>query len=162
MKIERGAALSGPETSIRRPDFLVPGKAIQMSKLIHVLLVDDEELFVRNLSLILAKRGMVVRWANDGATALELVSSTERCFFDVVVLDLRMPGLDGLATLKAIRELDPRIPVILLTGHADITQVSNALKEGVNEVLLKPCPIETLVSTIENVHESRVIEGELS
>ncbi|MEN6440464.1 MAG: response regulator [Syntrophobacter sp.] len=133
-----------------------------MSKPIHVLLVDDEELFVKNLALILKKRGLRVHGAGNGAEAVEMISVRGDDLFDVVVLDMRMPGMDGLATLKAIREREPLMPVILLTGHSDVKQVSHALKEGIDELLLKPCPVDTLISTIENVHERRIIASELS
>jgi DNA-binding NtrC family response regulator len=66
-----------------------------------------------------------------------------------------MPGMDGLTTLKAIRERDALIPVILLTGNIDVKQVSEALKEGAAEVLLKPCPVENLVSCIEDAYERK-------
>ncbi len=132
-----------------------------MSKSINVLLVDDEELFVSNLSRVLTRRGMTVRGVNSGFEAIELLSEAEPGFYNVIVLDLKMPEVDGLATLQLIRERDPLIPVILLTGHADVKQVSQALREGVNEVLLKPCQIDTLVSTIENVHEWRGIVDEM-
>lgn len=73
----------------------------------------------------------------------------------MMVLDLRMPGMDGIETLKAIREKDTVVPVIMLTGHIDMKQVSEALKYCVAEILLKPCPVETLVSCIENAFERK-------
>jgi DNA-binding NtrC family response regulator len=133
-----------------------------MSKSIRVLLIDDEELFVANLIQVLKRRGMQVQGVNSGAAALEKISAAGPGSFDIVVLDMRMPGMDGLATLGAIREREPSMPVILLTGHSDLKQVSQALKEGIDEILLKPCPIDTLVSTIENVHERRLLAGELA
>jgi two-component system OmpR family response regulator len=133
-----------------------------MLKAIHLLLVDDEELFVKNLTQVLTRRGMTVQGAGDGAAAIELLSSKEPDFYNVVVLDMRMPGMNGLETLKAIRRHSAMTPVILLTGHADLKEVSELLKEGVSEVLLKPCPIDTLISTIENVHERTVMSIELA
>ena len=131
-----------------------------MTKSIRVLLVDDEELFVKTLSQVLMKRGMSVQGANNGSRAMELISSA--CgSYDVVLLDMRMPGMNGVATIKAIRECSPLLPVILLTGHADIKNVSDALKEGVHEVLLKPCPIDTLVASIENANEWRAMAEQL-
>ncbi len=132
-----------------------------MSKPISILLVDDEELFVSNLIKVLKRRGMQVQGVNSGAAALEAISAQGRGFFNVVVLDMRMPGMDGLATLSAIREREPSMPVIILTGHSDLKQVSQALKDGIDEILLKPCPIDTLVSTVENVHERWLLAGEL-
>ncbi len=133
-----------------------------MTRPIRVLLIDDEELFLENLTLVLSRRGMEVQAANGGEAALECISKREPGFYDVIVLDLRMPGMDGLATLKAIHACDSRAPVILLSGNADVGQVSEMLKEGICEVLLKPCPIGTLVSTIENAHERCVIACELA
>lgn len=119
---------------------------------IRVLLIDDEKVFVDSLTKVLTKRRMRVQSAPDGYRALELLTNQE---FDVIVLDLRMPGMDGLATLKAIRERDALTPVVLLTGHVDVKQVSEALKEGASEALLKPCPVEDLVSCIENAYERK-------
>ncbi|MHC1726966.1 MAG: response regulator [Syntrophobacteraceae bacterium] len=127
-----------------------------MSKPLKILMIDDEELFVKNMIHVLTRRGMSAKSANNGASAIELLSEAGPGSFDVIVLDLRMPGMDGLETLKAIRQLDALTPVIMLTGHADLKQVSQALKDGIDEVLLKPCPIDALVATIENVHERRV------
>jgi DNA-binding NtrC family response regulator len=133
-----------------------------MTRPIHVLLVDDEELFVKNLKQVLGKRGMVVHGAGDGMTAIDMLSSNGPDFYNVVVLDMRMPGMNGLATLNAIRRDNTAIPVILLTGHADLKEVSQLLKEGISEVLLKPCQIDTLISTIENVHERAIMSIELT
>lgn len=137
-------------------------KVSLMDAPIRVLLIDDEELFLRNLALLLSRRGMAVQAASSGETALEYLSMQDAGFYDVIVLDFKMPVMDGLATLKAIRACEQKTPVILLTGNADVGQVSSMLKEGICEVLLKPCPVGTLVSTIENVHERSVIAWELS
>lgn len=137
-------------------------RRIPMSEPIRVLLVDDEVLFVRTLIKILSKRNMRVEGVTDGAAAIELLRATGPENFDVVVLDMRMPGMDGLATIPAIREYSASLPVILLTGGASVKSISLALKSGVDEVLLKPCPIDTLVATIENVHERTVCGKKLS
>ena len=123
-----------------------------MSNSIRVLLVDDEQIFVDSLTKVLRRRGMVVLSASDGAAGLELLSRED---VDVIVLDVRMPGMDGIATFKAIRERDSLMPVIFLSGHIDIKQVSQALKDGCSEILLKPCPIDNLVSSIENAYERK-------
>lgn len=123
-----------------------------MTDRIRVLLVDDETVFVESLTKVLTKRGMSLQSAQNGQIALELLTSSE---FDVIVLDLRMPVMDGLATLKAIRDRDALTPVLLLTGHIDLKQVTQALREGAAEVLLKPCPVDTLVSSIENAFERK-------
>ncbi|HOI94351.1 MAG TPA: response regulator [Syntrophobacter fumaroxidans] len=123
-----------------------------MAESIRVLLIDDEVLFTESLLKVLRRRGMAVRTAPDGPTGLELLSKEES---DVIVLDVRMPGMDGLATFKAIRELDPVTPVIILSGNIDMKEVSEALKMGCDEILLKPCPLDTLVSSIENAYERK-------
>jgi DNA-binding NtrC family response regulator len=123
-----------------------------MASGIRVLLIDDETVFVESLTKVLTRRGMKVKSASNGIESLELLNNEG---FDVIVLDMRMPGMDGLATLNAIRNSDTLTPVVLLTGHIDLTQVSEALKAGAAEVLLKPCPIEDLVSCIENAHERK-------
>ena len=129
-----------------------------MSGPIRVLLVDDEVAFVNSLSKILGRKGMEVRSAHDGATAIDLASQEP---FDAIVLDVRMPGMDGLATLEGIRKHDLLTPVLLLTGHIDLERTRQALKGGATEIFLKPCPIETLVSAIENAHEWKSIRQEV-
>jgi DNA-binding NtrC family response regulator len=128
-----------------------------MSNPIRVLIVDDEEIFVQSLRRVLQARGMEVRGVYNGLSAVEAVSAEE---FDVIILDMRMPGMDGLATLRAIRERDSLSPVILLTGHEDIERVRMALKNGIVEFLLKPCDIEYLVAAIENASERKAITKE--
>ncbi len=123
-----------------------------MTSRIRVLLIDDEKVFVDNLAGILTRRGMKVQSVNDGLKALDLLTNE---LYDVLVLDMRMPGMDGVELLKAIRERDVQTPVIVLTGQVSIKQLTEALKEGVAEVMLKPCRIETLVSCIENAHERK-------
>ena len=129
-----------------------------MSEPIRVVLVDDERIFVESLTKVLKKRGMEVQSAFDGLSALELLSTTDP---DVIVLDLRMPGMDGLAVLQEIRARDSLTPVILLTGNLDIDRVVQIMDKGVALVLLKPCPVETLVSAIENASESKAISREI-
>ena len=121
---------------------------------IRVLLVDDERLYVDSLAKILQRRGFEVVIAYDGAASVALAAEQEP---DVVVLDMRMPRRDGLATLDDLRNLNPDTPVILLTGHADLECASAALHRGAVDVLLKPCPIDVLVPAIENAAERRAI-----
>jgi DNA-binding NtrC family response regulator len=129
-----------------------------MAESIKVVMIDDEKLFVESLTKVLKRRGMEVRAAHDGPAGLDLLTREEP---DVIVLDLKMPGMDGLATLERIRQRDLLTPVILLTGHIDIDRVTQVLNKGAAEVLLKPCPIETLVSAIENACEMKAISREV-
>ncbi len=126
---------------------------------LRVLLVDDEKAFVDSLRRILVRRGIEVSVANDGSTAISLFRTSG---YDVVVLDMRMPGMDGLSTLRELRNEDPLIPVIMLTGHMDLERTTVALKEGATEILTKPCSIETLITSIENAAERSRIARELN
>jgi two-component system, OmpR family, response regulator len=130
-----------------------------MTNRIRVLLIDDETVFVNALTNVLTRRGIKVQSASDGYQALQILTNEQ---FDVLVLDLRMPGMDGLATLKAIRERDALTPVLLLSGNIDLKQVSDALQEGAAEVLLKPCPVDALVSSIENAYERKGFATEVA
>ncbi len=131
---------------------------MNLAKPIRVFLIDDERIFVESLTKVLKKRGMEVQAAFDGLSALKLLSTAEP---DVIVLDLRMPGMDGLEVLQEIRVRDALTPVILLTGNLDVDRVIQVMDRGVANVLLKPCPIETLVSTIEDACESKAISREI-
>ena len=130
-----------------------------MAEPIRVCLIDDERIFVESLTKVLKRRGMEVQAAFDGLSALKLLSTHEP---DVIVLDLRMPGMDGLAVLQEIRARDSLTPVILLTGNLDIDRVVQVMDKGVAVVLLKPCPVETLVSAIENASEAKAISKEVT
>jgi two-component system, OmpR family, response regulator len=121
---------------------------------IRVMLVDDERLYVESLAKVLRRRGFEVVVAFDGSSSIALAGEQDP---DVVVLDLRMPGLDGLATLELMRSATPLTPVILLTGHADLERATGALERGASDVLLKPCPIEVLVPAIENAAERKAV-----
>jgi DNA-binding NtrC family response regulator len=130
-----------------------------MSGSIRVLLVDDEELYVESMAKVLRKRGMEAFTARDGRSAISFLTDQET---DVIVMDLRMPGMDGIAALEEIRRHDTLTPVLLLTGHIDLERVTLALKGGVAEILLKPCPVDMLVSSIENACERKVVAREVA
>ena len=112
---------------------------------IRVLLVDDEVSFTASMEKVLSRRGFDVKVASDGPTALALVAGEQ---FDVIVLDVKMPGMDGGQVLEEIRSSYPDIPVILLTGHYFSSDEETSLKKGAYAYLLKPCPILDLVNLI--------------
>jgi two-component system, OmpR family, response regulator len=130
-----------------------------MSSAIRVLIADDEVEYTESLARVLRRRGLDVEVVADGMSALETLTREE---FDVVVLDLRMPGLDGLATLQQIRSRDSLTSVLLLSGNADLERVSAALASGAADFLLKPCAVETLVSAIEDAAERKAIAREMA
>ena len=115
-------------------------------------MIDDEALFVEKTAKLLRRRGMEVESAPDGEKGVKIFA---RSGCDVVILDVKMPGMDGLETFRAIREHDSLTPVIFLSGHMDIRQLPRALQGGNVEILLKPCLVETLVSCIEDACERK-------
>lgn len=96
---------------------------------------------------------MAIRATHSGNEAIDILSAET---FDVIVLDIKMPGIDGVKTLKEIRNKGVMTPVIILTGQMDIERITEVLKMGATELLLKPCPVETLVSAIENAYERMI------
>jgi DNA-binding NtrC family response regulator len=106
-----------------------------------ILLVDDEEIFAKNMSKLLQGRGYEVAAVNSGSHALEALGKDR---YDVVVLDLKMPGMDGIATLKEIKKLQLPTQTIVLTGHAAIDTAMEAMKLGAYNYLTKPCSVEEL------------------
>jgi DNA-binding NtrC family response regulator len=111
-----------------------------------ILLVDDELVFTTNMSRLLVNRGYQVTAVNSGDAAIQELEKED---FDVVVLDLKMPGMDGLATLKEIKKLDLFTQTLILTGHGSIDSALDAVRLGAYDYLTKPCEIDDLVSKIE-------------
>ncbi len=111
----------------------------------NVLVVDDEAAFAKTLAERLALRDCRVTVALNGNEAMEVV---QKIYIDVVILDLAMPGLDGIATLKAIKRIKPQIEVIMLTGNATTETASEGLEMGAMDYLMKPLDIESLVELI--------------
>ena len=129
-----------------------------MADAIRVLLVDDEPVFVDTMSKVLKARGYEVGAAAGGVAALEELRFNR---YDVVVLDLRMPGMDGIATLERIRKRDPLLPVILLSGHADMSKAVEAMQHGAVDYMLKPAPVDKLCERIRSAVEHRKILEEM-
>jgi DNA-binding NtrC family response regulator len=117
-----------------------------------VLLVDDEEEFVDVLAERLEARGLTVDTAANGELALEKAGKRP---FDAIVLDMAMPGMDGIQTLKGLLKINPDLQVILLTGRATLGQAVEAMKLGALDFLEKPVDIETLVAKIEEAATKR-------
>jgi len=111
-----------------------------------VLLVDDEVDFVEVLADRLEARDLTVFKAHSGEAALALA---EERTFDAIVLDMAMPGLNGIETLERLLEINPDLQVILLTGRATLEQAAAAIRTGALDLLEKPADIETLVAKIE-------------
>lgn len=121
---------------------------------IRVLLVDDEVDFATVVSKRLTRQGLSVYTVEDGVEAYTLM---ETRMFDVVVLDLLMPGPDGLQTLKAIRKRFPLMPVLLLTGTGGIGDAMKSAKAGAFDFLTKPIGMAELLSRIQSAVKAPVL-----
>ena len=119
-----------------------------------ILLVDDEKDFLDALSERMRTRGMEVTTSSSAQEALDAV---EEGAFDAVVLDLMMPGVDGLEALRILKEKDPKLQVILLTGHATVEKGVEAMKRGALDLLEKPADIETLTQKIKEASTKRMV-----
>ena len=117
---------------------------------INLLIVDDEEDFLLPLEKRLVKRGFSVHTATNGVDALEVL---ERQPVEVVVLDYKMPGMNGVDTVRAIKERHPLAEVIMLTGHANLEVALKGMEVGAFDYLIKPCDLESLVHKIQDAHQ---------
>ncbi len=116
-----------------------------MSKQIKVLMVDDEKRFRDTTRKILMKKGFDTILAESGEQALEKIEQEP----DVVILDIKMPGIDGHEALAEIKKRKPELPVIMLTGHGAMPSAKQALVEGAFDYLSKPCDIDLLTEKIK-------------
>jgi len=130
-----------------------------------VLVVDDEVQFVETLVKRLVKRGVKVRAAHSGQEALDALEGGGATRTDVVVLDVKMPGMDGLETLAAIKKAHPLVEVIMLTGHATVESAIEGMKHGAYDYLMKPCELDVLMAKINQAavkkreHEAKILEA---
>ena len=111
---------------------------------INFLLVDDEKGLIDAMAQRLRNKGFEVECVYSGKQALERLQEDDTV--DVVVLDLIMPVLDGIETLKAIKAILPLVEVVMLTGHADVHSAVEALRLGAFDYLIKPCELDDLLS----------------
>ncbi len=116
------------------------------------LLVDDEAVYVDVLANRLGKRGFDVQKAYTSPEAL-LVLRTQR--FDVAVLDLKMPDMDGIEVLKIAKQVDPTLQVIMLTGHGSAEACDQGLALGAFDYMMKPCEFEALVDKIREAFDQK-------
>jgi DNA-binding NtrC family response regulator len=128
-----------------------------MARPIRLLIVDDERRFVETLSKRLTARGIYVEGAHSGMDAVALVQARP---FDVALLDVRMPGMDGLATLREIRKYQPLLQVIMLSGTASINAAVEGMRLGAIEYLLKPASIDDVLPKIEEAARRKLLMEE--
>jgi DNA-binding NtrC family response regulator len=126
---------------------------------IKIMLVDDEERFLLTTAKVLRKKGFDVDTAVSGNQCLEILKNKAE---HVVVLDVKMPGMNGLETLREIKQRYPLIEVIMLTGHATVESAVEGLKSGAVDYLLKPISIDDLITMAEAAFaRRRIIEGKI-
>ncbi len=130
-----------------------------------ILLVDDEVPFVDTMIKRLTKRELEVTPAYSGDEALKKLKENPRT--EVVILDVKMPGMDGIETLREIKKAHPLIEVIMLTGHATVESAIEGMKMGAFDYLMKPSDINLLVDKVTEAaakkrhHEEKIIEAEM-
>lgn len=128
-----------------------------------VMMVDDEAPFVETMKKRLEKRGLKILAAYSGQGALEMLDRNRNT--DVVILDVKMPGMDGIEALGRIRKAFPLAEVIMLTGHATIQSAIEGMKLGAFDYLMKPCEIDQLIVKVQEAtkkkrnHEEKIREA---
>jgi len=133
--------------------------------LCNVLLVDDETAFVETMSKRLMKRNLAISVAYNGNEALQQLEKNHNV--EVVILDVKMPGMDGIETLKEIKKHYPLVEVIMLTGHATVESAIDGMKWGAHDYLMKPCEIDVLMIKVDEAaskkrrQEERIAEARI-
>ena len=128
-----------------------------------VLLVDDERDFVSAMTKRLTKRDLEVSNAFDGLEALEALSQDDGV--EVVILDVKMPGMSGVETLREIKQRYPLVEVIMLTGYATIETAIEGMKLGAYDYLMKPCDMDELLGKVGEAvemrrkHQNKILEA---
>ena len=117
---------------------------------IKLLLVDDEKDFIESLAERLQLRDFDVKTALNGDDAIKLVSENE---FDVIILDVKMPGKSGIETLKEIKNINQLSQVIMLTGHATVESAIQGMKLGAYDYIMKPTVTEDLINLINKAYK---------
>ncbi len=120
----------------------------------RILLVDDEKEFVEALAERMQSRGIAVSTATSARDGIKLA---QQQVYDAVVLDLQMPEMDGIETLKALKESNPNLQVILLTGHATVEKGIQAMKLGAMDFIEKPAELAVIIEKIKEARARRMI-----
>lgn len=119
---------------------------------VRVLVVDDENDFRETIVKRLNARKLVADGAASGVKALQILEDKD---FDVIVLDVKMPDMDGIETLRHIKKLKPEIEVIMLTGHASVEFGIKGMQLGAFDYVMKPAPLNELLDTISQAYNKK-------
>jgi two-component system, OmpR family, response regulator len=120
-----------------------------------LLIVDDEQDFLETIVKRLKARNINVTAAESGYQALELLDGGD---FDVVILDVKMPGMDGIETLREIKKKRPLVEVIMLTGHASVESGIQGMQLGAFDYVMKPVALDELLAKVRQAHERKMIQ----
>jgi len=123
----------------------------------NVLLVDDETEFLETLVKRLRKRKLNATGVGSGMEAVRVIKEMP---VDVVVLDVKMPGMDGIETLKAIKKISPMVEVIMLTGHANMEVAIDGMESGAFDYLMKPMDIDELLYKLQDAYKKKMIQAQ--
>jgi DNA-binding NtrC family response regulator len=131
----------------------------------NVLLVDDEVEFVETFSERLGMRDLSISKAFNGEEALQVLETKPD--IEIVILDVKMPGMDGIETLAEIKKRFPLVEVIMLSGHADVESAIDGMKQGAFDYLMKPCDMDQIVAKVTEAavkkrqHEEKIIQARI-
>ncbi len=131
----------------------------------NVLLVDDETEFVETFSERLELRDLEISKAFNGEEALQVLETNRT--IELVILDVKMPGMDGIETLTEIKKKYPLVEVIMLSGHADVESAIDGMKQGAFDYLMKPCDIDQMIAKVTEAaakkrqHEEKIIQARI-
>lgn len=123
----------------------------------RILIVDDEEAFANNIAKLISKRGYDIKAVYNGQSAIDALDEFD---FDVIILDLKMPGLDGLATLKIIKGKKPGVEVIILTGHGSWDSGVDGIQLGAFDFLMKPVRFDDLYEKVRQALQRKLVHEE--
>jgi DNA-binding NtrC family response regulator len=141
-----------------RPDLALRGQGVRQEAAVgdfRVLFVDDEADFLETILKRMQKRGVAAFGVDSGEEALAWLQQNPA---DIVVLDVRMKGMDGIQTLRAIKSAHPLIEVIMLTGHASLEIAREGMKLGAFDYLMKPIDLDELLYKLEDAYQKKTIQ----
>jgi len=119
----------------------------------NILLVDDEQGFVDTMAKRLDNRGLTVTTAYSGQEGVDALAANHS--IDVVIMDVKMPGMDGNEALKVVKAEYPLVEVIMLTGHATVESAIEGMKSGAFDYMMKPCDLDELLEKVEEAYDKK-------
>jgi len=131
----------------------------------NVLLVDDEVSFIETFSERLVMRNLEISKAFSGEEALQVLEANKT--IEAVILDVKMPGMDGIETLAEIKKRYPLVEVIMLSGNADVESAIEGMKQGAFDYLMKPCDMDQMIAKVTEAaakkrrHEEKIIQARI-